>query len=222
MDGENHTIKENTAIDNIEQKSNFKSQKIDKKNKDFDEESQKKYKSYNVKIRVADSSINRWNDEVVTLAVMYEPTEFIEDQYVNFFGAEIPLNQKIANNKTKSFENFKHLDSSSDDSNDNLDVSITEEEMDRRSVDEYKSNTFKGKSNFWLKKFIYMPLVFCLALQSLLLAYFFRRMSTVSYNKDCAYMFNLELRLETAINHLYYSTLKLESIASKIQDATED
>ena len=37
LDGENHTIKENTAIDNIEQKSNFKSQKIDKKNKDFDE-----------------------------------------------------------------------------------------------------------------------------------------------------------------------------------------
>ena len=192
-----------------------------KKKREIDVDSLRKYKDYKVQIRVVNRAQNRWGHEIVTLCVKYKEQNQDENQSFDYFGDEVPLgNEEKSKGKkgSKKSEEIIEEQNSYNDSKENLNHSITEEEYDRRSIEEFKSINYYGEnqSRFkWFKHYIVVGALICVCCK---LGNYFPYRNSCEFLRKAAFLVNIELQLENQLQHLMYVNKRLEVIANKIED----
>ena len=196
----------------------------------LDQDSQSKYRSYAVEVRVAYKALNRWKDQIVTLAVRKAVKKPNDDNSFDLIGSEVPLENclKLAKNKISSPKSNRHKyqyddydgEDSHNNSRDNLNFSVTEEEYDRRIIEEYKSDNYPGKMRFKFNLFRFYLFAGILICEIFQVVNYVIKDTKFPLMKDYAYVFSLEMNIEKELLQLQYFTKKIEIVANQIEVVT--
>lgn len=172
-------------------------------------------------IHIAHAKLYRWGDEIVVMAVKKSILQASDVE-------ASPANKKkftyASNAHTKqAFLNNEQLISSDeeplDETQNSHNLSLTEQEIDRRNVEEFKQNDFKGGSSKKMRNLTVNLIIGYLIYIAIITAAFVLREDKVPYVKGSWKMFVTELKVEMQLTYMRHLVRRLEMIGSGVYDA---